>query len=298
MKSDLDGIYLTNFGTETKYEDFTNEEQLEIARRAGYQIEEREYFIFFKKNGKVKFLGKSQEVPCKDERAKHVLFVGLRRDKRFSSGKTLDETLAEATDRELKGADHAFLNLPSYSGALAHCKWENLETEIAKFDYLERSGFTYFPLSLSNIKTMMAGKEFGKSVAFGKDGHHPDDMGGGYNEFKSEYIDYSSQRAFRNSINDCVRDGNFEMHFKRVPARRILYHFFTDALRKICHKIADSIKKRSSYLELTEEDGKPKIMSRGNYKAQEWEYQKLREAYDKMKADGIKKIHLKYRSIE
>jgi hypothetical protein len=93
METDLDVVYLTNFGDETRYEDWTSQEQLEKAIQADYQIEVGEYYIFARKKGdsKVIAIGKSQEVPTSQG---HMLFAGLRRNKRFSSKKSLDETLA------------------------------------------------------------------------------------------------------------------------------------------------------------------------------------------------------------
>ena len=138
--SGIDVLYETNFA-DSRYEDWTSPEQLGIAKLAGYQIEQGNYFTFAKKDGKVIALGKSQEVPSKSG---HVLFAGVKRNKKISDGKSLDETLKEANDGELKIADHPYAKIGKIgvmtNSKIAKTMPKNLmhlkETEIIIFHFL------------------------------------------------------------------------------------------------------------------------------------------------------------------
>ncbi|HTY43922.1 MAG TPA: PHP-associated domain-containing protein, partial [Patescibacteria group bacterium] len=151
--------------------------------------------------------------------------AGLSRGKRFTSKQTLDNTLAEARDNELKIADHTAARLKGQNGVLAYSK--NKEEDAEKFDAFEVNGnFSPFsmPFSPANYLTKLWGRKYEKPVLRNSDGHHPKDIGKTYNIFNSEIIDYSSERKFRDSINYHAREGNFEYQFKPIPIWRVFHH--------------------------------------------------------------------------
>jgi hypothetical protein len=69
------------------------------------------------------------------------------------------------------------------------------------------------------------------------DGHHPKDIGKIYNIFSSKYLNYSSERAFRDSINNAARGNKFETRYRPIPPYRIFHHFMMVVLNKIRDKI-------------------------------------------------------------
>lgn len=218
MKTKLDVLYITNF-LDSRYENWTSEEQIEIARKAGYEIEQGEYYIFAKKGERVIALGKSHEI--RTDRG-HFLFSGLKRDKKFSDRKPLDEVLKEATDDELKIADHPYAKLKGQNGIMATSKAP--EEDAKKFDAFERNGNFYFPFSLANWKAIKYSKKYDKPLIADSDGHHPRDIGKTYNIFNSGDLDYTSERAFRDLINNAVRNNNLYYRFRPIPIWRVFHH--------------------------------------------------------------------------
>ncbi|MCK4647603.1 hypothetical protein KAT24_01585 [Candidatus Pacearchaeota archaeon] len=220
METELDILYVTNY-EDQRYEIWTSEEQLQKAVNAGYEIEQGNYFTFFKKADEVKALGKSQEIPTSQG---HVLLSGMRRNKNISSSKSLDETLAEAYDNELKIADHPYVIIEK-SGTLRRSK--NPEQDARKFDSLEQNGnfsFFSFPFSIANYLVKKASKKYQIPLVSNSDGHHPKDIGKTYNILDSQNLDYSSERAFRDSINYEIREGNFATRFTPIPPWRVFHH--------------------------------------------------------------------------
>ena len=230
-RSRVDILYLTNF-SESRFEDWTSEEQIKRAEKAGYQIEVGEYYVFAKKNGKVIALGKSQEVFTKQG---HVLLAGLKREKKISDGKSLDETLKEANDKELKIADHAFCKIKGQHGILAYSTKREEDTN--KADALEENGNFYFPVSTANYKARKYSKMYNKPLLCDSDGHHPKDIGRTYNRFKSEYLSYNSERDFRDSINKAVKQNKFTGIYSPIPPYRIFHHAMMIFINKLRDKI-------------------------------------------------------------
>ena len=223
-------MYLTNF-SDSRCEDWTSKEQLDLAKLAGYKIEQGEYYTFFKKDGIVKAVGKSQEVPTKQG---HILFAGIKREKKFSDGRSLDETIKEADDGELKIADHSFCGIKGQNGVLAYSK--NREKDAKKVDTLEINGNFYFPFSLANWKAVKYSKKYNIPILANADGHHPKDVGDCYNLFKSDSLEYSSERAFRDSINCQVKEKRFETHYSPIPIYRIFHHVLMIVMNKWFNK--------------------------------------------------------------
>jgi len=229
--TDLDVLYITNF-SDLRYEFWTSQEQIENTRKAGYQIEQGMYYTFAKKDGRTVALGKSQEVPTKQG---HMLFSGLRIGKRISDKRELEETLKEANDGELKIADHPYVKMRGQNGILAKSK--NEKDYIKKVDSLERNGNFYLPFSIANWKVYRSSRKYSKPLLANSDGHHPKDMGNTYNIFNSKSLNYSSERAFRDSINNTVRENNFETRFNPIPPYRIFHHVMMIVLNMIRDKI-------------------------------------------------------------
>ena len=232
MKTSLDGIYITNSNLDSRYEDWTSKEQLEIARKKGYEIESGEYYIFAKKEERIVFFGKSHEI--RTDRG-HFLFSGIRRDKRFSDRKPLEEILKEATDNELKIADHPYAKLKGQNGIMATSK--NPEEDAKKIDAFERNGNFCLPFSLANWKAVKYSKEYSKPLVANSDGHHPRDIGETYNIFNRKYLNYTSERAFRDSINNAVRDNNFTYNFRPIPFWRVFHHALMIGMHYIFDKL-------------------------------------------------------------
>lgn len=232
-KKNLDVLYITNF-SDSRYEDFTNEKQLKIADAMGYEVEQAQYYTFFKKEGKVFALGKSQEIPTEQG---HILFAGIKRVKKFSDGKSLNDTLKEANDNELKISDHPYAKLRGQNGVIAYSN--NEERDIKKFDALERNGNFYLPFSLANWRALRAGRKYGKHVLANSDSHNPKDIGKTYNIFNTKHLDYSSERAFRDSINYNVEIGSYGTHFSPVPPWRIFHHALMIGMNALSRKIAE-----------------------------------------------------------
>jgi len=217
----LDILYITNSNLDSRYEDWTSAEQIKLAIQAGYQIEQGQYYVFARKgkDGRVIALGKSQEVATTRG---HFLFAGLRRNKRFSDRKSLEETLGEANDDELKIADHPYAKLKGQNGIMATS--ENQKEDMKKVDALERNGNFSLPFSLANWRAIKYSEKYSKPLVADSDGHHPRDIGNTYNIFKTKDLSYSSERIFRDSINYAVRNNNFEYQFMPIPFWRIFHH--------------------------------------------------------------------------
>jgi hypothetical protein len=257
MKTKLDVLYLTNFGDETRYEDWTSREQIKAAIDAGYKIEIGEYYVFAKKGEKVIAIGKSQEVPTLQG---HALFAGLRRNKRFTNNKSLDETLAEARDGELKIADHPYVavqrmgilrssikdykNKRKIKGEVKQVEGKPIKLTtyiiqnsiknytkdiIKKFDTLEQNG----NFSFANWRARRVAGYYNKPILSNPDGHHPKDIGKTYNTFDSKDLIYTSERVFRDSINYNVRERKFETTFRPIPIYRIFHHALMIGLNKL-----------------------------------------------------------------
>ena len=227
MKTKTDVLYITNF-SDSRYEDWTSVEQLKIAMQNGYKIEQGQYYTFAKKGERVIVLGKSQEVPTTQG---HMLFAGIRRNKKFSDRKPLEEVLEEATDNELKIADHPYAKLKGQVGVMGTSKNEN--EDIKKVDALERNGNFCLPFSLANWKVIKYSKEYKKPLIADSDGHHPRDIGKTYNIFNSKDLIYTSERAFRDSINHAVKNNNFEYRFRPIPIWRVFHHILMITLNKL-----------------------------------------------------------------
>ncbi len=219
MKTKLDVLYITNSNLDSRYETWTSKEQIEIAKKTGYEIEQGEYYIFAKKGERTVAIGKSQETAT--DRG-HFLFSGLKKEKRFSDKKPLEETLKEATDNELKIADHPYAKLKGQNGIMATSK--NPEEDAKKIDAFERNGNFCLPFSLANWKAIRYSEKYHKPLVADSDGHHPRDIGKTYNIFNSKDLIYTSEKAFRDSINDNVRKGNFDYKFRPIPLWRVFHH--------------------------------------------------------------------------
>jgi hypothetical protein len=243
-KSSLDILYVTNYGgDDQRLENWTSPEQLHLAREAGYEVEQGDYYTFFKKDNEINGLGKSQEVPTNQG---HALFAGLKRNKQISSGKSLDETLAEATDNESKIADHPYA-IVEKSGILMYSRRRKQDAQ--KFDALEKNGnFSFFsmPFSLANYFARRAGKKYRKPVVANSDGHHPKDIGKTYNIFKAKDLDYSSEKTLRDSINYAVKNDNFETRFTPIPFWRVFHHVLMVGIYIIKGKLS-KIRERTGY---------------------------------------------------
>ncbi len=235
METDLDGLYITNSNLDSRYEDWTSKEQIEIAIKNGYEIEQGGYFIFFKKDNKVKFLGKSQEVATIRG---HFLFSGIKRNKKFSDRKQLEETLREANDDELKIADHPYAKLKGQNGIMATSK--NQKEDAKKVDAFERNGNFCLPFSFANLIAIKNSEKYHKPLVADSDGHHPRDIGKTYNIFNSKDLIYTSERVFRDSINYAVRNNNFECRFRPIPFWRVFHH----AMMIGIHYVFDKFKGR------------------------------------------------------
>ncbi len=220
IASGLDALYVTNF-EDVRYEDFTSNEQIKDAEKNGYDLAVSRYFVFAMKDGKVVALGKSQEIPTHQG---HLLVAGIERNKRIPLHKSLDETL-EYVEDELVIADHPYA-AKSWSAAKGILKSEDGLRYITKFDALERNGNTYFPFSLSNIRTERAAKTYNKPFVANADGHHIKDIGNAYNIFNPADLNYESEEEFRNSIKQKVIEKKFATKFSPVPLWRILHHIW------------------------------------------------------------------------
>lgn len=227
IKKNLDVLYLTNTNEESRYEDWTSKEQIELAEKAGYEIEQGQYYVFAKKEGKVVALGKSQEVFTARG---HFLFAGIKRGKKFSVKQSLEQTLAEATDGELKIADHPYAKLKGQNGVMATS--QKPEEDAKKVDAFERNGNFHFPFSFANRKAIKYSRKYKKPLVADSDGHHPRDIGKTYNIFYSRNLSYTSERAFRDSINNAVRSNRFEYHYRPTPVYRIFHHLLMMVLNK------------------------------------------------------------------
>jgi len=232
MKTELDVLYVTNY-EDQRYETWTSKEQLEIVREVGYEIEQGDYFTFFKKGDKIKVLGKSQEIPTAQG---HVLISGVKRNKEIPSNNSLEETFGETEEGELKTADHPYA-LVEHSGTLRNS--EDPELDAYMFDALEKNGnfsCISMPFSPANYLAERASKKYQMPLVVNSDGHHPKDIGKTYNTFDSSYIDYSSEQSFRDSITYAIRDNNFERTFKPIPFWRVFHHVLMMVMYKIFKK--------------------------------------------------------------
>jgi predicted metal-dependent phosphoesterase TrpH len=234
-KTDLDVLYITNSNEDARYKDWTSEEQLEIAKKAGYEIEQGEYYTFAKKGERVIALGKSHEVATTRG---HFLFSGIKKNKRFPFLQSLEKTLAEATDNELKIADHPYAKLKGQNGVMATSKSPEQDAKI--FDAFERNGNFCLPFSLANWKAIKYSKKYNKPLIANSDGHHPRDIGKTYNIFNSKDLNYTSERTFRDSINNSVRENNFTYRFMPIPFWRVFHH----AMMIGIHYIMDRFQKK------------------------------------------------------
>ncbi len=126
-ETDIDIVYVTNSNQDTRYENWTSPEQIELAVKAGYQIEQGEYYTFARKEGEERVigLGKSQEVATTRG---HALFTGVRRGKKLPDKKTPEETVKEATDGEGKIGDHSFLARPGFNVTITGPSASSLKT--------------------------------------------------------------------------------------------------------------------------------------------------------------------------
>jgi hypothetical protein len=232
MKTELDILYITNSNEDTRYEDWTSAEQMKIAIQAGYEIQQGQYYIFAKKGERVVALGKSHEIATTRG---HFLFSGLRRNKRISDRKPLEETLKEANDDELKIADHPYAKLKGQNGIMATSK--NQEEDMKKIDALERNGNFCLPFSLANWKAIKYSEKYDKPLVADSDGHHPRDIGKTYNIFNSRDLIYTSERVFRDSINQAVRNNNFEYRFRPIPFWRVFHHAMMIGIHYIIDRV-------------------------------------------------------------
>jgi hypothetical protein len=232
-KSRVDIIHITNF-SDHRAEEWTSPEQLELARKAGYEVEQGEYYTFFKKDGIVKGLGKSQEVPTTQG---HALFAGVKRGKDFSEGKSLRETIKQADDGELKIADHPGVKIKGQEGVLATSK--NQEEDASLFDAFERNSNFYFPFYIAYLKALFYEVRYNKPLVSNSDDHDPKDIDNSYNIFNPKRLKYSSQREFRDSINESVRSKSFKSVFRPVPPFRIFHHAFMAWLHKSKSRIKE-----------------------------------------------------------
>ena len=232
MDSELDVLYITNY-EDQRYETWTSVEQLQRAVNEGYEIEQGDYFTLARKEGKIIALGKSQEIPTAQG---HVLVSGVKRNKEISSNNSLEETLWETEECELKTADHPYA-IVEHSGTLRNSK--SPERDAYLFDALEKNGnfsFVSMPFSPANYLAERASKKYQIPLLANSDGHHPKDIGKTYNTFDSSYLNYSSERSFRDSIAYAVRNNNFERTFTPIPFWRVFHHILMIVLHKILKK--------------------------------------------------------------
>jgi predicted metal-dependent phosphoesterase TrpH len=114
------------------------------------------------------------------------------------------------------------VKLKGQNGVLSYSK--NQEKDAGKLDALERNGNFYLPFSFANRRAIRKARKYEKSLVADSDGHHPKDIGKTYNIFSSENINYKSEKLFRDSINENVREGNFEYQFRPIPIYRVFHH--------------------------------------------------------------------------
>lgn len=69
------------------------------------------------------------------------------------------------------------------------------------------------------------------------DGHHPKDIGKTYNIFNSRDLNYKSEKDFRDSINNNVKAGNFDYHYKPIPIWRVFHHALMIGMYRLKDKI-------------------------------------------------------------
>jgi len=231
MKTKLDVLYITNSNEDARYEDWTSKEQVEIAKKRGYEIEQGQYYTFAKKDNRVIALGKSHEIATTRG---HILFSGIKQGKKFSVQKSLEETLKEVNDAELKVADHPYAKLKGQNGIMATSK--NQEEDAKKVDAFEKNGNFYLPFSLANWRAIKNSEKYDKPLIADSDGHHPRDIGKTYNTFDARDLNYTSERAFRDSINNAVRNNNFEYRFRPIPIWRVFHHAMMIGIHYIIEK--------------------------------------------------------------
>ena len=186
--------------------------------------------FFFKKENLVKAFAKSQETPSSQG---HVLFSGVRRGRTIPSGKSLEETLGEAEEGELKIADHPEALIQKYR-SLRYSK--DKKKDASRFDSFELNG-NFSPISMlfsiANYLARRDAKKYSKPLVANSDGHHPKDIGKTYNIFDPKSLNYSSEKAFRDSITYNVREGNFTTRFTPIPFWRVFHHALMMGVYKI-----------------------------------------------------------------
>ncbi len=207
--SDLDVLYLTDTVDSHKdnqrFANWTNEEQIQKAIADGWEIEVGDYYVFAAKgqgkNRRVIALGHSKEIEAKEM---HFIAAGVKRDSKYEFKKkfSLDEALGKLTDDELT------------SGEKYHEKLQSVQVD----------GNFFFPFSTRSLKARKIGKKKKVPVIYCKDGHHPKDIGGMYVSFDPKNIKYDSEKEFRDSINNAVRNKKFGHRFSPVPPWRIFHH--------------------------------------------------------------------------
>jgi|GEM_PF-3059171 len=206
--SKLDVLYLTNY-SDSRYEEWTSQKQIEKARAKGYEIEIGDYCVFARKNSKVIVLAKSQEVPTKQG---DVVIAGAR-GKSFKNNQNLEETLSEVSDELTIG-----------------------EKYDSRLNAVQVDGNFYFPFSFRNLNAKIAGRKHKKPVVYNADGHHPKDIGKTYNRFNSRDLKYSDEKAFLDSIKRAVIEKKFRGRFMPIPPQRIFHHILMIILYKIRDK--------------------------------------------------------------
>jgi hypothetical protein len=286
-KSNLDILCVTGFNNVYSYEAWTSPEQLQEARDMGYEVERGEYFTFFKKDGIVKALAKSHEIATTRG---HVLLSLIKQDKKFSVRKSLEETLAEANDNELKGADHSFVKLRGQNGVLATST--NLAEDAEIIDYAEVNGNFDKPFSSNTKKVLAFASEYDKPVVYNSDEHSPRGITKrkrrNYNIFDSRNLRYTSERDFRDSMIEAVRNKEFAHNYHPNPLFRVLHHGLMIGVDYILNKI-----KRKQGIEIKtirNEDRTytPVMRTFGDYKPSEEQISRIKRMYNRLVERGTR----------
>ncbi len=215
--SRLDVMYLTSSVLPNKdnqrYQQWTSHQELEKARQRGWQLEQGQYYLFAKKQGKIVVLGHSKEI---ETQKGHIILSGCNSEKISSpdSTESLEKAVLESNDNELLIGE-------KYNPRL---------------DAVQVDGNFYLPFFLNNWRAKKQARKHNVPLVYNEDGHHPKDIGDTYNIFNSEDLNYNSEIEFRNSIKQAVLGKNFNTRFDPIPPHRILHHIIMTGLNIIRDK--------------------------------------------------------------
>jgi hypothetical protein len=244
--SKLDILYITDTvylgGDNKRFLIWTSEERIEEAREKGWEVEVGPYYVFAKKDNSVVGLGHSKEIETNEG---HFGAYGVKRDRIITSNiSTLEDALKQVNDGELKNMHHPATIWDRKSGILRNRK--KPKEDVEKFDALEINSNFCFPFSLSNQITQRIGRKYKKPLLYNTDGHDEKDRCKSYNIFDTNKIEYTSERAFRDSISYLVRNNDFSKRFRPIPLWRTLYHGFNIVFHMLKEKLA-KVRERTIY---------------------------------------------------